>query len=155
MRCLHPPPPVPTFATRSIERDAELLIVGKEVRELNEPIVVFGDLNDVAWSRTNYLFQDISGLLDPRIGRGFYNTFHAQIPVLRFPLDHCFHSNHFRLIDFKRLDYFGSDHFPVNIILNLESDAVITQEELTPEPEQIEEANEVIAEKMEEAEQEN
>lgn len=153
IRCLHPPPPVPTFATRSIERDAELLIVGKEVRELNEPVVVFGDLNDVAWSRTNYLFQDVSGLLDPRIGRGFYNTFHAQIPVLRFPLDHCFHSNHFRLIDFKLLDYFGSDHFPVNIILNLESDAVITQEELTPEPEQLEEANEVIAEKMEEAEQ--
>lgn len=155
IRCLHPPPPVPTFATRSIERDAELLIVGKEVRELNEPVIVFGDLNDVAWSRTNYLFQDVSGLLDPRIGRGFYNTFHAQIPVLRFPLDHCFHSNHFRLIDFRRLEYFGSDHFPVNIILNLESDAVITQEELTPAPEQLEEANEVIAEKMEEAEQES
>lgn len=154
IRCMHPPPPVPTFATRSIERDAELLIIGREVRELNEPIVVFGDLNDVAWSRTNYLFQDVSGLLDPRIGRGFYNTFHAQIPILRFPLDHCFHSNHFRLIDFKRLDHFGSDHFPVNIILNLESDAVNTQEELTPEPEQLEEADEVIAEKMEEAEQE-
>jgi hypothetical protein len=37
----------------------------------------------------------------------------------------------------------------------LESDAVITQEELTPEPEQLEEAEEVIAEKMEEAGQES
>jgi endonuclease/exonuclease/phosphatase (EEP) superfamily protein YafD len=151
VRCLHPPPPVPTFATRSIERDAELLLVGKEVRDLGIPVIVFGDLNDVAWSRTNYLFQDISGLLDPRIGRGFYNTFHAEIPVLRFPLDHCFHSNHFRLIDFKRLEYFGSDHFPVNIILNYEPDARVVQEELVPGPEQLAEAEEVISEKLEEA----
>lgn len=150
IRCLHPPPPVPTFATRSIERDAELLIVGKEVKALDKPVVVFGDLNDVAWSRTNYLFQDISGLLDPRVGRGFYNTFHAQIPILRFPLDHCFHSNHFRLIDFKRMDYFGSDHFPVHIILNLESDAPATQDELTADPDQIAEAHEVIDEKLNE-----
>lgn len=154
VRCLHPPPPVPTFATRSIERDAELLIVGKEVKALDKPVIVFGDLNDVAWSRTNYLFQDISGLLDPRIGRGFYNTFHAQIPILRFPLDHCFHSNHFRLIDFKRLDYFGSDHFPVNIILNYEHDAEHTQEELTADQDQLSEAHEVIEEKLSETDDE-
>jgi endonuclease/exonuclease/phosphatase (EEP) superfamily protein YafD len=130
LRCLHPRPPFPTEDERSTERDAELLVVGKEAKELTEPVVVLGDLNDVAWSRTNYLFQDISGLLDPRIGRGFYHTFHASYPFLRCPLDHFFHSNHFRVADFRRLAYFGSDHFPVYIKLSFEPEAPREQPEL-------------------------
>lgn len=144
IRCLHPRPPFPTEDERATERDAELLIVGKEAKELNSPIVVLGDLNDVAWSRTNYLFQDISGLLDPRIGRGFYHTFHAKYPFIRFPLDHFFHSNHFRLVDFRRLAYFGSDHFPIYIKLSYESDAEIQQEELQATESEQKEADEKI-----------
>jgi endonuclease/exonuclease/phosphatase (EEP) superfamily protein YafD len=121
--CLHPKPPVPQETAQSTERDAELMIVGKEVKGKQLPIVVMGDLNDVAWSRTNDLFQKISGLLDPRIGRGFYNSFHAEYFFLRFPLDHFFHSTHFRLIELKRLAYFGSDHFPMFIRLSYEPEA--------------------------------
>ncbi len=145
LRCLHPRPPFPTETDQSTERDAELLIVGKQIKDLRTPTVVMGDLNDVAWSRTNYLFQDISGLLDPRVGRGFYNTFHAAYPFIRFPLDHCFHSKHFRLIDFKRLDYFGSDHFPVYIELSFEPDASLVQEELQADESEEKEADEKIA----------
>jgi endonuclease/exonuclease/phosphatase (EEP) superfamily protein YafD len=144
IHCLHPRPPFPTEDEKATDRDAELLIVGKEIKQRRAPVVVLGDLNDVAWSRTNYLFQDISGLLDPRIGRGFYNTFHAKFPFIRFPLDHFFHSNHFRLVDFRRLDYFGSDHFPVFINLSYEPDAENQQEELRASPSQREEAQEKI-----------
>lgn len=145
LRCLHPPPPFPTVEKSATNRDAELLVVGKEVKGLDEPVIVFGDLNDVAWSHTNYLFQDISGLLDPRVGRGFYHTFHAKYPFMRFPLDHYFHSNHFRLIDFRRLGYFGSDHFPVYIKLSLEFDAELEQDELKADTSQKKEAAEKVA----------
>lgn len=145
LRCLHPRPPFPTEDDTATDRDAEVLIVGREIKDhVTGPAIVFGDLNDVAWSRTNYLFQNISGLLDPRIGRGFYNTFHAFYPFIRFPLDHFFHSNHFRLVDFRRLPYFGSDHFPVFIKLSIETDAPIQQPELSANGEEKKEAEEKI-----------
>jgi endonuclease/exonuclease/phosphatase (EEP) superfamily protein YafD len=146
LHCLHPEPPFLTGDEKSTDRDAELLIVGREIKDSTTPAIVFGDLNDVAWSRTNYLFQNISGLLDPRIGRGFYNTFHAKYPFLRFPLDHAFHSKHFRLIDFKRLPFFGSDHFPVYLELSYEPDAEDEQQELHADESEQQEADEKIRE---------
>jgi endonuclease/exonuclease/phosphatase (EEP) superfamily protein YafD len=144
LHCLHPKPPVPQETGSSKQRDAELLIVGRETRGKVIPIVAMGDLNDVAWSHTNYLFQRISGLLDPRIGRGFYNTFDARYPIMRFPLDHFFHSNHFRLVTLKRLPYFGSDHFPMYITLSYEPDAVVEQKPEKPEADDQQEATEKI-----------
>jgi endonuclease/exonuclease/phosphatase (EEP) superfamily protein YafD len=142
---VHPRPPMPGENTRSTERDGELLLVGKAIRESNLPCIVAGDLNDVAWSRTTRLFKRISGLLDPRVGRGFYNTFHAHYPFLRVPLDHVFHSPHFRLARLERIDdACGSDHFPVFIKLSLEPDATAIQAKPYADETEKEEAHEVI-----------
>lgn len=146
LRCLHPRPPFPTEDDSSDPRDAELLVVGRETKEMKLPVVVLGDLNDVSWSNTNNLFQKIRGLLDPRIGRGLYNTFHAEYPFMRFPLDHFFHSDHFRLVDLRRLDYVGSDHFPVYIKLSLEPGAEQQQEELPATNLEKQQADEKITE---------
>lgn len=133
LNCVHPKPPAPSEDEESTPRDAELIVVGKRVRDAALPVVVCGDLNDVAWSRTTRLFQKISGLLDPRKGRGFFNTFHARYPGLRYPLDHVFHSRDLRLVDLRRLPYVGSDHFPMYIALSYEPDAVPEQEPPHPD----------------------
>ncbi|RZL45151.1 MAG: endonuclease/exonuclease/phosphatase family protein, partial [Pedobacter sp.] len=72
--CLHPEPPVPQENPRSTERDKEILLVANKAKVDKYPVIVMGDLNDVAWSYTTELFGKISGLLDPRRGRGFFNS---------------------------------------------------------------------------------
>ena len=128
---LHPAPPSPSENTESTERDAELVMVAREVADLEQPVVVAGDLNDVAWSETTRLFRKISGLLDPRVGRGMFNTFHAKLPCVRWPLDHLFHSHHFTVSVIKRLPSFGSDHFPLFTELSYEPARAQQQEGLS------------------------
>ena len=127
--CLHPMPPSPTEADKSTTRDAELLMVGRHINENNQTAILAGDLNDVAWSKTTLMFQRISGLLDPRIGRFFINTFHVNYPFLRWALDHIFHSPCFTLVNIERLPSIGSDHFPVMTTLQYEACATAEQEE--------------------------
>ncbi len=148
MHFLHPAPPSPTEHDESTERDAELLVVAKSVAGLATPVIVAGDLNDVAWSTTTRLFRKISGLLDPRIGRGMFNTYHAGFWFMRWPLDHLFHSQHFTLSFIKRLGGFGSDHFPVLVELTYDkargaqqqglaadaSDLALAEEKIDAEP---------------------
>ncbi|GEN29265.1 endonuclease [Halovibrio variabilis] len=110
---VHPRPPAPSESEESLWRDAELLLVGKKIHQDPQPTLVAGDLNDVAWSRTTRLFCRVGGMLDPRRGRGLFSTFHAQYAMLRWPLDHIFVTEHFTLVDMQRLEYFGSDHFPM------------------------------------------
>lgn len=141
--CVHPQPPVPMTDTE--ERDAELLLIGKQVQQSGRASVVCGDLNDVAGSTVNRLFQNISGLLDPRIGRGFYNTHPTYLPIARAPVDHVFHSNELRLVKLERLPQVGSDHFPIFITLSYEPAQQAAQPEPISTAEDFAEADEMIA----------
>ena len=144
--CLHPKPPFPDESKTSTNRDAELLLVAKNIKPKDEPVLIFGDFNDVAWSHTTKLFQKTSGLLDPRIGRGFFNTFHAEHTLIRWPLDHTFHSSHFKLVEMKRLGYMGSDHFPIFVKLHFDRSAKKQQEEPVANAQEEKQAQEKIQE---------
>ena len=120
LHALHPEPPWP--GDDSGERDAELVTVGKRVRDEGRAAIVIGDLNDVAWSRTSGLFRRAGGMLDPRVGRGFYPTFNANYPLLRWPLDHLFVSPHFKVMELELLPDIGSDHLPIFFRLCLTED---------------------------------
>lgn len=150
---LHPRPPTPAESKTSVRRDAELLVVGREIEHHVGPTVVAGDLNDVAWSHTSELFRRLSRLLDPRIGRGLLPTFHADYKLLRWPLDHVFHSAHFRLQHLERLTHMGSDHFPIYIRLSYEPTGWREQTEASElaDAEDREEAAEKIADGMADA----
>jgi endonuclease/exonuclease/phosphatase (EEP) superfamily protein YafD len=126
-------------------RDAELMLIAKEVRELGDvPVIVAGDFNDVAWSHTTHLFQRIGGLLDPRVGRGFINTFDTRSRLMRFPLDHVFASRHFLLVELRRLPDIGSDHFPLLVVLDYDPGATRAIEEPQPDVGDLQEADEAI-----------
>lgn len=126
---IHPRPP--RFGTSSTNRDAELVIVAQEAMGPT-PTIVLGDMNDVGWSRTTRRFREISGLLDPRRGRGLYSTFFAGSSILKFPLDHVFHSAEFRLVEMTVLGDVGSDHFPLLVELSFEPS--LSEEQVKPEP---------------------
>ncbi|PHI19950.1 endonuclease [Lewinellaceae bacterium SD302] len=131
---VHPSVPSPTEEDSSTERDGELAVVGRLVEEAgSDRTIVAGDLNDVAWSHSTRLFQRLSGLLDPRRGRGFFATFHADYWFARWPLDHVFHSKDFTLRSLERLDTIQSDHFPVYVELAFDPARSGEQEELKKE----------------------
>lgn len=130
---VHPRPP--GIDDDSDMRDAELLSIAQEAGELGDvPVIVAGDFNDVAWSRTTHQFQRLGGLLDPRVGRGLFNTFDTRSRLLRYPLDHVFASRHFFLVELRRLPNIGSDHFPVLVVLDYDPGASVINEVPQPEP---------------------
>ncbi|WP_290709968.1 endonuclease/exonuclease/phosphatase family protein [Flavihumibacter sp. CACIAM 22H1] len=137
---LHPKPPVPGEDDRSTAKDKELMKVALMAEKETIPVIVMGDLNDVAWSYVTDLFRKTSGLLDPRRGRGFYSTFSANYWFLRFPLDYIFSSADFGLRFMKRLPHMGSDHFPMFV-----------QFQFQPALENIQETPEASAEEKQEA----
>ncbi len=141
---IHPTPPMPQHNPSSSDRDAEMMIVAKMAMDSDLPVIVAGDFNDVAWSGTTSLFANVGGLLDTRVGRGFYNSFDATSFLMRWPLDHFFVTEEFRVKQFNLGNDIKSDHFPVEIILTLEPELAEEQRPKPPTKNQIERADEQI-----------
>lgn len=149
---VHPEPPFP--GEDAGERDAELVMVGRDVRRSGRAAIVMGDLNDVAWSHSSRVFRRLSGMLDPRVGRGPYPTFPAELPMFAWPLDHIFVTEHFRLLRIDRLGDIGSDHWPMLFGLCLARPAAERLEGTATPPEVREDARDEVEEGLEERSEE-
>lgn len=147
---LHPEPPVPGENLYATAKDKELMKVALKVKDCKLPVVVFGDLNDVAWSHTTELFRKTSQLLDPRRGRGFYSTFSAHHWFIRFPLDYIFCSKEFGLVQMKRLPKNGSDHFATFTQVAFQATLEEEQEAPQADKKEIEEAEEMAHQPLKE-----
>lgn len=124
-------------------RDAELVLIAEEAAEADHKHwIIAGDFNDVAWSHTTQLFRDISGLGDPRVGRGLYSTYHAGYPLLRYPIDHVFVSDGFKIASLDRVETPGSDHF--GMIADLAFEAAEPRKQPKVSEEEAEEAEEIV-----------
>lgn len=145
---VHPEPPVPGENLYATAKDKELMQVALKAKACKMPCVVFGDLNDVAWSHTTELFRKTSGLLDPRRGRGFYSTFSAHHWWVRFPLDYIFCSEHFGLVEMKRLPKNGSDHFATFTHLRFQPALKAAQKKKEPASDEWSEAQQKAAQPL-------
>ncbi|WBL24064.1 endonuclease/exonuclease/phosphatase family protein [Zunongwangia sp. HGR-M22] len=147
---IHPTPPMPQHNPSSSDRDAEMMRIALRTHHSKYPVIVMGDFNDVAWSQTTRLFRKVGGLLDLRIGRGFYNTFNAKNIIMRWPLDHVFTTEEFRV---KRLEVgkdISSDHFPAFAEITFEPERANAQAPEPPTEDQLKNAQKQIKEEKEE-----
>jgi len=137
---IHPTPPMPQENPTSTDRDAEMMHLAVMSMNRELPVIVAGDFNDVAWSGTSVLFKNVSRLLDVRVGRGFYNSFDVSSFILKWPLDHFFVSEEFRVSEIKTGESIDSDHYPFYISLSLEPDKAAGQKAKYPTENQLKRA---------------
>lgn len=112
---IHPRPPHP--GRGSGQRDAELILLARDVRKSGKPTIIMGDFNDVSWSGPMGLFHEIGSTIDPREGNGFFATFNARNFLIRWPLDHIFFTDDFGLMKIETGANVGSDHYPIIVKL--------------------------------------
>ena len=105
---LHPKPPLPGWNTQM--RDRNIINAGIQTPGRLPDAIVMGDFNDVPWSRTTTRFREIGEWRDPRIGRGTYPTFPADMLILGWPLDQLMLKGRLKLTSFEVLPDNGSDH---------------------------------------------
>jgi len=117
--CVHPVPPThyKDLPDNEGNKEKAMKMLGSRVKKAHYPSIVMGDFNDVVWSKVDELTHTNNILFDVRTGRGFYNSYNAENILMRWPLDHIYVTKEFSLKTIERLDYMGSDHFPIYVEL--------------------------------------
>ncbi len=83
------------------------------------PTAVMGDFNSSPWSPSFINLLSQSGLKDAALGFGIINTWNANIPFLKIPIDHVLSSPEIETLDFHRGADVSADHYPIVASLRL------------------------------------
>jgi endonuclease/exonuclease/phosphatase (EEP) superfamily protein YafD len=113
-------PLAPTERVRADLRDAQLQFAADWASGLDTPRFVVGDFNATPWSSPFRGLMDDAGLRNSQIGFGLQPSFPTTSNViLRVPIDHLVHSDHFVVRDRRLGPDLGSDHFPLIVDIEL------------------------------------
>jgi endonuclease/exonuclease/phosphatase (EEP) superfamily protein YafD len=100
----------------------QILIMAKELKKLDKPLVVTGDTNSTPWT---YLLSGLMkecDLVDTRSGFGMQLSWPAPInfwkyPFVLIPIDNCFVTPEIDVLERNVGPFIGSDHYPIWIKL--------------------------------------
>jgi endonuclease/exonuclease/phosphatase (EEP) superfamily protein YafD len=105
-------PPVPLLPRLAEIRDRHFQIVTELVNASPYPVIVIGDFNATLWSAPlRRLFAQTS----LRAHTHWPDLTYASVFPwpLRIPIDHVLLSPGLRIVEFRKTNRFGSDHFPI------------------------------------------
>ena len=93
-------------------RSDELKNVLTTMPPVSGPIIMCGDFNEPPLSY-NYRQMQKAGFIDTftKVGRGIKPTYAGKLPLLR--IDYIWANNDVKPLNFKRLRYKASDHYPI------------------------------------------
>lgn len=114
----HPMPPIlPRYQQR---RNTQFDAIADQVRRTEGASMVLGDFNLTSDTPTFRRLLKRSGLRDSRQGFGIQPSWHAGLPPLMIPIDHCLVSEEILVHDRRTGPRVGSDHLPVTIDVSLQ-----------------------------------
>lgn len=94
------------------QRNAQLVVLGRELAECRGACVAVGDFNITPWSSHFRDVVKLPGVRDCAAGRGWLPTWNSGLPsVLRIRIDQCLASGTTGVADVRVGQSVGSDHF--------------------------------------------
>lgn len=102
---MHTEPALNSFSFKRLRE--HLATATGEIKDMDVPLLVFGDFNAVSWSDEIQAFMDSTGLMESRTG------FMTSGSPLDIPFDHIFYTRHMRCNDFYVLKSPSSRHLGI------------------------------------------
>lgn len=100
-------------------RSDEVVEVLESMPQFDGPIIICGDFNDTPMSFT-YRQMQKAGFIDAftNVGRGIKPTYAGKLPLMR--IDYIWGNNQVKPLNFKRIRYKASDHYPVMLDFSIQ-----------------------------------
>jgi len=102
------------------QRSEELTSILESMPQFRGPIIICGDFNDTPMSYT-YKQMQKAGFVDSftKVGRGIKPTYAGKLPLMR--IDYIWGNSQIRPLNFKRIRYKASDHYPIMLDFKIEN----------------------------------